>query len=358
MAYTLPANSVYSTLFNVIINQMTFADNIAKVDSKLVELCKQSVGMYGDRKIYISTDVLPVHDFDNSQESARKLLDYDKPKDPIIQTIIVDVFKQIRLTTEQYLAKQAWLNSGAFSEFQSVILGWIADSKKIYDTTLINTFIGTHTADLKQVKSVDLAFDPKTTADTEAVNRLTAQRITVAIEDLLDEMEEPNRDYNENGQLRSVSRDDLVVVYNSKYANQITKIDLPTIFHMDAAKPKDISFKLNAKYFGTELDAGGTVAAGDKIRALKSQFFGDKFYYAGDLLDVDTEYAAGEAYREDDNIIAKIIHKNSVPYLSGFEVSYDFFNPRVLKENHYLTFAHSTLTNLKNYPFVVLKANV
>ena len=49
------------------------------------------------------------------------------------------------------------------------------------------------------------------------------------------------------------------------------------------------------------------------------------------------------------------MHKNSVPYMSSFEVSTSFYNARSLTENHYLTFGHNTLDYLRNYPFLVIE---
>ena len=63
----------------------------------------------------------------------------------------------------------------------------------------------------------------------------------------------------------------------------------------------------------------------------------------------------GEAYKEDDKVICKVLVKLP-PYMSAFEVGTSFFNPKSLTENHYLTFGHNTLEYLKNYPFITVKA--
>ena len=61
-------------------------------------------------------------------------------------------------------------------------------------------------------------------------------------------------------------------------------------------------------------------------------------------------------YLVDEDIICKIVVKLP-PFMSAFEVGTSSFNPRSLTENHYLTFGHNTLTALKNYPFVTLRAS-
>ena len=58
---------------------------------------------------------------------------------------------------------------------------------------------------------------------------------------------------------------------------------------------------------------------------------------------------------EKDNIAFKVIHKQSVPYMSAFEVGTSFFNPRSLTENHYLTFGYNTLEYLKDKPFITAR---
>lgn len=62
-----------------------------------------------------------------------------------------------------------------------------------------------------------------------------------------------------------------------------------------------------------------------------------------------------ECYRVDDTIAFKVIHKNSIPYMSAFEVGTSFFNPKSLTTNHYLTFGHNTLEHLANYPMITAR---
>lgn len=123
MAYpTLNANEIYNTLYNQIISLQTFADNIADTKSSLVDRARVDGSMYGDQKVYVGTDILPVHDWMGDAEAAN-LLALDRPKNPKSQTITLDVFKQIRLTLDNYLSKRAWGTEGAFSQFNSIMLG-------------------------------------------------------------------------------------------------------------------------------------------------------------------------------------------------------------------------------------------
>lgn len=58
----LNANEIYSALYNMIISQQVFADNIAEKKSSLVDAARVDGSLYGDTKLYYGTDILPVHD--------------------------------------------------------------------------------------------------------------------------------------------------------------------------------------------------------------------------------------------------------------------------------------------------------
>ncbi|MBO4703709.1 MAG: hypothetical protein J5617_02645 [Bacilli bacterium] len=104
-AFTLTANEIYETLANMIISQEVFADNVGEHQT-LVDKARVDGGLYGDTKLYYATDVLKSHDWLNDAEAAN-LLAIERPKDPEVQAIKLDVFKQIRLTLDNYLTKRA-----------------------------------------------------------------------------------------------------------------------------------------------------------------------------------------------------------------------------------------------------------
>lgn len=59
MAYpTLNQNKIFAALYNQIISIDTFADNIKGTYSELVDKARVDGGLYGDTKVYLSTDVL------------------------------------------------------------------------------------------------------------------------------------------------------------------------------------------------------------------------------------------------------------------------------------------------------------
>lgn len=372
----LNANEIFASIFNMIISQQVFADNIKDTKSSLVDAARVDGSMYGDTKLYYATDVLRSYAWGGDAEAAN-LLALDRPEDPQCQAITLDVFRQIRLTVDNYLTKRAWSTEGAFSEFNSVMLGWIRDTKKVYDSTTYNVFIGTYeTAEGKQDQTVTL---PTVEGDKEAENRLQAQTIANKVADILVDLEDVSRDYNDYENLRSYSSDDFRYVWNSAYVNKINKLDVPTIFNKEGLIDKFAQYTLPARYFGDIVVKGTAVTSdGTSYRSLVEQDVtlvenytfkgktiaaGQKVHlFAGDLIPNKIALASTSAvlvpsYKENSNIILKIVHKDAVPYMSSFEAGTSFFNARSLTENHYLTFGHNTLTALHDKPFITLKVS-
>ena len=351
-AFTLTANEIYKTLANMIISQEVFADNIGK-NQTLVDKARVDGTLYGDTKLYYATDVLFSSAWGNDSEAAN-LLSLDRAEDPEVQAIKLDVFRQIRLTVDNYLSKRAFADEGTFASFNGVMLGWMRDTKKVYDGTNYNVFIGTtETNEGKQTREVDIA-GARGNASTETeANQLEATAIAQDLADLLVEMGDYSRDFNDYGNLRSYADENIKVIWNSKYVNKIKKIDLPTIFHKEGLVDKFDEEVLPAKYFGT-VNATATVGDGSTVRAITEMMIGTNHYFAGDLIKTTDTAPAGMSYTESADVICKVLVKLP-PYMSAFEVGTTFFNPRSLTENHYLTFGHNTLEYLKNYPFITVK---
>lgn len=202
-AFTLTPNEIYESLANMIISQEVFADNLGKHQT-LVDKARVDGGLYGDTKLFYATDVLESHDWLNDAEAAN-LLALDRPADPEVQAIKLDIFRQIRLTLDNYLTKRAFANEGAFSSFQGVMLGWMKETKRVYDGTLYNVFIGTtKAAGAKQQVSVVLG------AGLSAESR--AKEIARSLADLLVEMGDYSRDFNDYGMLRSYAEEGIKVI--------------------------------------------------------------------------------------------------------------------------------------------------
>ena len=336
---TLRSNEIFSALYNMIISQEVFADNIKGSD--LVDQARVDGGLYGDTKLYYSTDALASAEWGNDAE-ATNLLEIARPKAPECQAIVLDTFRQISLTVDNYLSKRAWADEGSFSSFNSVMLGWIRDTKKVYDGTTYNCYVGT--AEGHAYKSLVQV--------TVAEGDNEAQVIANTLADVITEMTDYNVDFNDYHQLRRYSEDEIKIIFNAKKINKIKTIDLPVIFDNAGLKATFSKEVLPAKYFGT-VNAEQKVADAN-TRSLIEQTISGKHYFAGDKIDLGVTAPAKTSYQEDNSIVCKIVTKLP-PYMSAFEVGTSFFNPKSLTENHYLTFGHNTIEYLKAYPMVTVK---
>jgi len=349
----LKSNHIFTAIFNMIISQQVFADNIKGTHSKIVDKARVDAGLYGDTKLYYATDALKSAPWGNDAE-AQNLLQLHRPASPECQAITLDQFRQISLTVDNYLTKRAWSTENAFSEFNSVMLGWIRDTKRIYDSTYYNAFIGTAESSVGK-QTVELAISDVVGSTTgEEANKLEAQAIAQGLADLFVEMSDVSRDFNDYGYLRSYDMSDIKVIWNSKIVNKIRKVDLPTIFHKEGLVDKFDQDVLPSRYFGTVNTAGGTTtSANTNVRSLIEKDYGEVHLFPGDLLPNSTEYLANETYTVDEDIICKVYVKLP-PFMSAFEVGTSFFNPKSLTENHYLTWGYNTLEYLKNYPMITV----
>ena len=391
-AFTLNSNEIFGSIANMIISQEVFADNLGKHQA-LVDKARVDGSIFGDKKLYYATDVLKSHAWGNDSEAAN-LLSLDRPADPRVQDITLNIFRQIRLTVDNYLSKRAWSTEGAFSQFNAVMLGWMRETKRVYDGTLYNVFIGTTQSSIGgQMVSVDLGTGsghPLYNLSGVEKEQMEAMLIAQALADLMIAMGDYSRDFNDYGFLRSYGEEAIKVIWNAKYVNKIRKVDLPTIFHKEGLVDKFEEEVLPARYFGTVITAAnkssyaaasptagkpidsdddtyvpGVGHANGCIRAVVEKdvevsatayhvFPGDEIP-AGATIKAGGTFELGEVYIEQADVICKVLVKLP-PYMSAFEVGTSFFNPRSLTENHYLTFGHNTLEKLDNYPFITVKA--
>lgn len=385
--YSLNVNEIYASLFNMIISEQVFADNIKGKNSKLMNEAKAEVGLYGDSKNYWSTDVLKSHPFGADSE-ATNLLALDRGPAPKGQRIVINIFRQIRLTTDQYLSKRAWMSEGAFGQFISVMKGWITETKKVYDETTYNAFIGTAVS-TATVNSLDIPLSTALSGLTGVEKaKMEAMVISQNLADLFDDLGDVSRKYNAHGFLRSYSEDDIKVVWNKKYINQIRKVDLPTIFNKEGLMEKFTEYSLPSRYFGTPITStnvgtysaatattgkplAGTTApytytpgsnnANGTVRTLVETDITvggtTTHLFAGDELPASTSVTSdmlGTIYIEDSKVICKVMTKLP-PFMSAFQVGTSFFNPRSLTETNYLTFGHNTLEVILDSAYVTVK---
>ena len=388
-AFTLTANEIFQTLANMIISQEVFADNLGKHQT-LVDKARVEGTLYGDTKLYYATDVLKSHDWLNDAE-APYLLALDRPQNPAVQAIKLDKARQIRLSIDNYLTKQAWSDEGSFSSFNGVMLGWMRETKRVYEGTLYNCYVSTTTSNVgKQLRTVDITSATNGLTGIEKA-QMTAMVVAQDLANLLVEMGDYSRDFNDYGYLRSYANESIKVIWNAKFVNQIKKVDLPAIFHKEGLVDKFEEEVLPARYFGTVITSAnvanysastpttgkpidsdnntyvpGEGHANGFIRSLietdvtvASKAYhlmpGDEIPAGATIAASDANFAYGDVYIEEANIMYKVLVKLP-PIMSAFEVGTTFFNPRALVETHYLTWMFNTLQYLKNYPFITVKA--
>lgn len=376
-AFRFGTNEIFSTLANMIISQQVFADNIS-FDGSLVERFKTDGSMYGDTKLFYATDALKSNEW--NQDADLNILQTHRPADPKVQSITIDAFRQIPLTVDQYMTKRAFSDEYTFSQFNSVMLAWMGITKKLYENTIFNTYVGvTSTSTGKQSQTVTLATGASGAANVEAENRINGALIAKKIADILGEVKDPilGKKYNDYGFYRNYNAGDFVAVWNLDIVNTIEKIDLPTVFHKEGLVEKIGEYTLPGDYFGTIITStnvssysASTPAAGKpinsstgaytpgsdnangKICSTREVTIGTTHIFAGEEIPSGTIIAASDnlasntiayetCYIVDAKVICKLIHKNALKFMSAFETGTEFFNPKNLSTNHYLTWGYS-----------------
>lgn len=353
----LNPNSVYASLFNQVLRQKVFSSPISAGFTKYADKFRVEGSMLGDAITFTSTDIYETRDFLNWADedetiakNASNVLETYKAPDPKTQVVYMDTFKQVGITTDQYRSKQAWMKATSFSDFTSALIANLRSTKQAHDGSLMNTFIGVTESDVgKQQKEIVV-----TAGTGEEAMRTRASQIATEIANLFVDMGDISREYNDNGFIRTYDPSELMVIWNSEKVNEITKMSLPTFFHNAGLIDKFAENVLAAHYFGKINEEGGT-ADGQTVYALTEGIYGDEHLFAGQLLPEGTEYVANTTYTEDANILCKIIHKDSVPYMSGFVAETSFFNAKSLATTNWLTFGYSQPTYLQEYPWVTVR---
>lgn len=360
----LNKNEIIVALTNLIIGEKTFSDNIGGLDSSLVDRAKIEGSMFGDTYLYNSADILQTYEFkpiDATQNGTpvpdqANLLIQHVPTKINQQAITLDVFRQIPITIEKTLTKRAFQEEGAWSDFVNVLSSLLEETRRVYLTTTYNAFIGTHVAE-KAGQSVTVSLPTHATGthiDDVAYNKLVGETIADKISDLFTELKDVSKDYNDLEYYRAYRPEDLVVVWNSNWVNQLKNLSLPEIYNSEELKGVfDFKNVLPEKYFGTLSSATTSV---EGARALVEMTTGGKHYFAGEVVATGSTVEANSTYVQDKNIICKVMSRDSVPLMAGFQTQTSFWNAKALNENHYLTFAHNTLAHIKNFPMITVTA--
>ena len=384
----LNTNEFYNSLYNAARLYMIYADNLKGMDRKnLAEKYRTDGGMYNDQSVFTDMDVLYSRIWDPNDTNV---LAPEAVVKPVQEKITVDQFRQIGIYTDEYLSKRAWMDPATYDEFRSVVQKQSAETKRLYEQRLVDVFVGVEPSAASQKITLTLPTD----TDAEKQNRLQAQAIAKKIGDLFVDLKDTTNNFNVNGFIKSFDKGDIDIIWNADYYNQIRYVDLPTIFHKEDLLENGIV--LPARYFGKrDTIVGDAHADGtDKYRAEMEAFIPvdatGKYsatgtnvvhVFPGDVLpnltpisaEGTADYLTKEftvngvkrtiqyytdvrAYEVDPKIICKLVHKDAVKYMSSFETATEFWNPKNLTTNRYLTWAYAKPKLLNGYPFITLVA--
>lgn len=382
----LNTNEFYNSIYNAARLYMIYADNLKGMDKKnLAEKYRTDGGMYNDQSVFTDMDVLYSRIWDPNDTNV---LAPEAVVKPVQERITVDQFRQIGIYTDEYLSKRAWMDPATYDEFRSVVQKQSAETKRIYEQRMVDVFVGVEPSAASQTITLTLPTD----TDAEKQNRLQAQAIAKKIGDLFVELKDTTNNFNVNGFIKSFDKGDIDIIWNADYYNQIRYVDLPTIFHKEDLLENGIV--LPARYFGTRKTITGDAHADgtDKYRAEMEAFIPvdntGKYsasgtnvvhVFPGDVLPnltpISSEgtadyltkeftvngvkrtiqyYTDVRAYQVDPKIICKLVHKDAVKYMSSFETATEFWNPKNLTTNRYLTWAYAKPQLLNGYPFITL----
>lgn len=387
MAYSgqLRSNLILAAIFNMIISQQVEVDNLGN-HQRIVDGAKVDGSLYGDTKLFYATDVLKSYAWNGDSEAAN-LLNVYRPAAPNCQAFYLDQFRQIPLTIDNYLSKQAWSDEFTFGAFNGVMLSWMGETKRMYEARLYQCFLGTTVATAGKQKITKTLTSGK-----------EGRELAEEVANLTDELKDYTRDYNNLGYMRSYAAKDIKIIWNNLFVNKITYTELPAIYHK--AEIEDMfkrSESMNNRYFGIvitnsnkgtysdntpaagkPLDADGSYAytpgtnhANGCVRSLVERDFTiggtTTHVFPGDEIPATTKVSTtsaadtavfGEIYIEAgvggiDPVYAKVYTKLP-PLMSAFEVGTLFYNPKALLETHYLTWGFNTLDYFEDKPFITI----
>lgn len=356
----LRTNEVFASMFNAVISMQGFDPGISNLDG-IYSSRKVDGTLYGDTKVYMSTDVLKSYAWDGTDTpGSYNLLTVKRPPNPKLNAISIDVFRQIPVTIDDYLTKRAFLDEGAFSSFNGVVLSWMGITKSIYEHTKYTADI--ITTAMKSGKDFGtISLKAPTDISGYDLIRWRGQELSRQIEDKLAELKEPTRLWNDNGFLRNHNISDFDLIIPMGILSSVRKHDVPFLYNVDE-KPK---FKeVHWKYFGaSQASAGTTSASNTDVRALYEMDYGASHLFAGDLLPNTTAYDANTTYKcayttrptLDSVFDIVLVDKRDFPIMSAFNVGTSFFNARRLDQNHYLTFGHNNVSEAHIGEFALLK---
>ena len=367
-------STVSGALYNMIIRQTVRADSESNGALNLLDDFKRDAGLYGDRILEYFCSSLIVKDYKPDTEDQLNVLAVDRPKAPYCEQVVIDTVKYAEMTLDDFLTKQGFSNETTFGSFKDVMMQKLGSVKKTYLEKLVNTYVGTYkTEKNEQLQKIKMPTAAEV-ADPEARARISAQKIATAVSNLMVSLTEDSTarftdiGADDSEYLHCWPKSDIICVFNTKKLNEITMMDLPTMFHdteVMAALKQNIR-RLPEEYWGDVNGVDVTKSNGTTIRSLTDQWVTDsnsKKYHLrpGSVIPANVTLVTSGAvtvpsYTQNDNYICKFIHKDAVPVLDAFTSNSEFWNPKNLSRNHYTHFMYNTLKTFSGLPFVTMVA--
>lgn len=361
----LRTNSIYSSLFNQIISIQTFGTGV-EIEDSLYGKRRADGGLFGDTKLYVSTDAGQSYAFSQTGNPGYNLLSQKFLPNPVEERIVIDQFRQIPLSTDTWLSKQAYMDEGSFAQFHGTLLAWLGKTREIYEHTAFTAelVIGAR-------KDSTLLSNITLTSALTGYDKVKwqAQELFRVLEDAVAELKEPSRAYNDNGFIRTARMDDFDIVIPLGVLSNVSKHDVPFLYNPDN---KPYIHEVHWKYFGSIITTVTATAAGTERSLLEQDFTvsdttthcfpGDLVPAGAATIPANTIYTPKYSSRPtiQDGVEILLIHKDDFPILSAFSVATEFPNPQTLVTNNYLTFGHSRVLNshIGEFPLLRLELDI
>ena len=309
----LMANIMYNTTYNAYELVETLADQLLGLSDSPADQFKRDAGDYNTDHVFTDFDLIPSYVFDPEDTNVLKPGYKVSPKQEFIR---MGESRQISLyTPTEFLTKTAWMSEGSWSQFNSVVQKSLENSKKAYEFLMGSVAIGTmeSTEGKQQIEiTVPKINDSDTYVEREAKARVKGQTIAKTLEITKADLHDLVRGYNDYGFAKSFRFEDMVPVYNVEAIADITKMDLPGLFHDNIM---DLSGRTMTQRFfgkpvaGKSVKADGTQLAGEETDVTVSGAV--THVRQGDVLPVGAELtdASGNvlipAYTADKTILGK-----------------------------------------------------
>lgn len=390
-AGTLRRNEIFNVQFNMVIGQKVHDKNLGGGKYNLVDRHRKEGTLFGDTYLYISTDALFVENFEPDTVNQLNLLAIQRAPDPFTQSIVLTEGRFIQVTTDEYWSKRMFNQPNVFDTYKNTTLKWTNDTKKIYDMTLFNTFVGnvteSNSAVTNQEQTIELngiTAPSSNTMNDEAYRRLVAETIAQRLDDIFTDMADVSRKWNDLEFTRSWDPNDFDIIWNADAVNYLRNTGLPSLYHNDGLLkikeenilPRHYFGDGNAVSSGVTIDSSnyGTICFKDRVKLgkwtagvtdedvknNKDVFWAGQACPIGYVTTGTNEYSVTKDFEtaitsQNECVICKIIHKDDIPYMSGYQTQREFVNDKNLSKNHYLHFMHNPLTHIYEYPLITVK---